>query len=230
LKNWTTLARAVFVLKGCEGHVEHASHLFRRGAAPGAEPAESETSQTFGFSGVPAPDPDSPEMERLSIPRDMHDRSAWDEHWWSHQEYRLMEATFGDIMASDEHFSGRTRPARCTQHPLRRQRPLLGGSIAGVIGDLIDPAVCPGPFDVVIERRTVQLFRDDEEKHAAMDRLAARLGDRGLLVGHQHSGGRKSRERISRQPGPPVTVSSITTRLRPSQRLESPTCGSRPAD
>ncbi len=37
-----------------------------------------------------------------------------------------------------------------------------GGRLRFVVGDLIDPGVCPGPFDVIIERRTLQLFSDEE--------------------------------------------------------------------
>jgi hypothetical protein len=30
----------------------------------------------------------------------------------------------------------------------------------------MDSAVCPGPDDVIIERRTLQLFADEERPHA----------------------------------------------------------------
>ena len=46
----------------------------------------------------------------------------------------------------------------------------------------------PGPFDVVIERRTLQLF-PEVERIAALDRLVARLADRGVFVSHQHARG-----------------------------------------
>jgi hypothetical protein len=65
--------------------------------------------------------------------------------------------------------------------------PRGGGSLAYVTGDLMDPEICPGPFDVVIERRTLQLF-PREEQHAALDRLAARLGPRAFLISQQHRG------------------------------------------
>src|SRR5947209_637971 len=44
-------------------------------------------------------------------------------------------------------------------------RPALhrpGGRLQFVLGDLLDPAVCPGPFDVVIERRTIQWFAEQD--------------------------------------------------------------------
>ncbi len=63
-----------------------------------------------------------------------------------------------------------------------------GGSLLSVTGDLADPAICPGPFDAVIERRTVQLF-PPTGRSAALDRLAARLAPRGLLLSHEHCGG-----------------------------------------
>ena len=65
--------------------------------------------------------------------------------------------------------------------------PRGGGSLALVTGDLMEPDVCPGPFDVVIERRTVQLFPQDE-RLSALDRLIGRLAERGTLVSHEHQG------------------------------------------
>jgi hypothetical protein len=65
-----------------------------------------------------------------------------------------------------------------------------GGSLSFVTGDLTDPGLCPGPFDVVIERRTVQLFQP-AERAAALERLVARLQTPGTLVSHQHNGGWK---------------------------------------
>jgi hypothetical protein len=63
-----------------------------------------------------------------------------------------------------------------------------GGSLSFVTGDLMSPDVCPGPFDVVIERRTVQLF-PQHERIAAIERLVGRLAERGVLVSHEHQGG-----------------------------------------
>ncbi|MGE3707975.1 MAG: class I SAM-dependent methyltransferase, partial [Vicinamibacterales bacterium] len=62
-----------------------------------------------------------------------------------------------------------------------------GGQVRFVAGDLRNPDVCPGPFDVVIERRTLQLF-PDAERPAALEAVAARLGSRGLFVSHSHDG------------------------------------------
>jgi hypothetical protein len=62
-----------------------------------------------------------------------------------------------------------------------------GGSLSVVTGDLTNPVLCPGPFDVVIERRTVQLF-PEAERMAALERLLARLADRGTFVSHEHQG------------------------------------------
>lgn len=36
-----------------------------------------------------------------------------------------------------------------------------GGNLNFVVGDILDPAICPGPFDVIIERRTAQIFLSD---------------------------------------------------------------------
>jgi hypothetical protein len=50
-----------------------------------------------------------------------------------------------------------------------------------VVGDLLDPSVCPGPFDVVIERRVVQTFWE-KGCPAALSALAARLGTVGIFL------------------------------------------------
>lgn len=65
--------------------------------------------------------------------------------------------------------------------------PRGGGSLSYVTGDLFDTDVCCDTFDAAVERRTVQLF-PAAEKHLALDRLAARLAPRALLVSHQHRG------------------------------------------
>jgi hypothetical protein len=66
--------------------------------------------------------------------------------------------------------------------------PRGGGALSFVTGDLLEPNVCPGPFDVVIERRTLQLFPPDEQI-SGCDRLVGRLAQRGLFVSHEHQGG-----------------------------------------
>jgi hypothetical protein len=49
------------------------------------------------------------------------------------------------------------------------------------VGDLLDSDICPGPFDVVIERCTVQRF-PEETRASALDALAKRLGRVGILL------------------------------------------------
>ena len=63
-----------------------------------------------------------------------------------------------------------------------------GGSVEFVVGDLRDTSVCPGPFDVVIERCTLQLF-PPTERGSALDALADRLRPDGIFVSHCHNGG-----------------------------------------
>jgi hypothetical protein len=70
--------------------------------------------------------------------------------------------------------------------PAELRRP--GGRVQFVAGDLLDPALCRGPFDVVIERRTLQFFPPDELPRA-LEALAARLSTEGILVSHYHNGG-----------------------------------------
>lgn len=85
-------------------------------------------------------------------------------------------------------------PGVCPQmHRTEGHPPTGGGSLAAVTGDLTNTDICPGPFDAVIERRTVQLFNGDE-RPAALGRLVARLGPRGMFVSQQHVGCWKPQE------------------------------------
>jgi hypothetical protein len=69
-----------------------------------------------------------------------------------------------------------------------------GGSLRVVHGDLFDPQVCPGPFDVIIERRTLQLWSrlepvvDGDDCDRGLAAVTARLADASLFVSHQHIG------------------------------------------
>jgi SAM-dependent methyltransferase len=56
-----------------------------------------------------------------------------------------------------------------------------GGSVSFIIGDLLNAETCPGPFDVVIERRTVQVFAE-HERDAALSALSRRLSDVGVFL------------------------------------------------
>ena len=59
------------------------------------------------------------------------------------------------------------------------------GRLEFVTGDLNDADVCRGPFDVVIERRTLQLFRQ-HDLPAALQAVASRLAARGIFFSHCH--------------------------------------------
>lgn len=59
-----------------------------------------------------------------------------------------------------------------------------GGRADFVAGDLFDPAVLPGPFDVILSRRTWQLMERDE---AAVSVFVDRLVKGGLLINHAHN-------------------------------------------
>jgi hypothetical protein len=65
--------------------------------------------------------------------------------------------------------------------------PRGGGALRHVTADLMDESSCSGPYDCVIERRTVQLFAE-AERPTVLDRLTARLQTPGLLVSHHHNG------------------------------------------
>ena len=78
---------------------------------------------------------------------------------------------------------------------------VAGGHVEFVTGNLLDMSVCPGPFEVIIERKTVQLFSDDE-RGTACEALASRLSDRGIIYSQCHDG--------SWRPGEPHTHTSAT--------------------
>ena len=62
-----------------------------------------------------------------------------------------------------------------------------GGTLEYVVGSIVDPSLCRGPFDLIIERRTLQVFAP-EERQAALEALATRLQDGGVLLSHCHDG------------------------------------------
>jgi hypothetical protein len=71
-----------------------------------------------------------------------------------------------------------------------------GGSLSFVTGDLMNADLCRGPFDVVVERRTVQLF-PEPERIGALQQLVTRLGRRGVFVSQQHFGWWKAGQPIN---------------------------------
>lgn len=64
---------------------------------------------------------------------------------------------------------------------LRRQ----GGHVEFVVGNFLDLTVCPGPFDVIIERRTAQIFFN-HGIGPVLCALAKRLSQDGIFVSHCH--------------------------------------------
>jgi SAM-dependent methyltransferase len=58
--------------------------------------------------------------------------------------------------------------------------PAPHGEVRLVAGDLVDPEVCPGPYDVVIERRTLQLF-PAEQQPIAIRAVADRVASPGIF-------------------------------------------------
>ena len=101
----------------------------------------------------------------------------------SHEARALAAAGF-DVTALDIS-SVAVKFAEADAEPLhswvspRLYRP--GGRVAFVIGDLLDPGVCPGAFDVVIERRTVERFQE-QERSQALAALSGRLGRVGIFL------------------------------------------------
>lgn len=71
---------------------------------------------------------------------------------------------------------------------------LVGGRSCGqegrmeiVVGDLSNPACCPGPYDVVIERKTLQLWPDGD-RPMAVQAVVNRMAHRGIFFSQAHDG------------------------------------------
>jgi hypothetical protein len=62
-----------------------------------------------------------------------------------------------------------------------------GGHVDYVVGDILDTSFAPGPFDVVIERRTAQLFFG-QNMAGVLDAMAKRLSENGIFLTHCHDG------------------------------------------
>ncbi len=62
------------------------------------------------------------------------------------------------------------------------------GRLDFVVGNLLDTTVCPGPFDVIIERRTVQRF-SGQARIAALLALTGRLAKLGIFFSLSNDGG-----------------------------------------
>jgi hypothetical protein len=72
---------------------------------------------------------------------------------------------------------------------------LVGGRSSGpdghlefAVGDLCDAACCAGPYDVVIDRKTLQLW-PSADRPVAVQAVANRLALRGIFFSHSHDGG-----------------------------------------
>lgn len=63
----------------------------------------------------------------------------------------------------------------------------LNGNLKFVAGNLCDAECCPGPYDVVIERLTLQLY-SAEYQHRAIQAVANRLASPGIFFSQYHSG------------------------------------------
>lgn len=63
-----------------------------------------------------------------------------------------------------------------------------GGSVEFVVGDLLDESICPGPFDMIMERRTVQLYPENERERALLALTGRLVEPGGVLFSHCHSG------------------------------------------
>jgi len=94
-----------------------------------------------------------------------------------------------------------------------------GGQVQFVLGDILDSSTCSGPFDVVIERRMLQLF-EPERRPTALAALAARMKENAILFSHTHYG--------HWRPGDDPTHPLQSLFLEAGWRLWSPHTGPKP--
>jgi len=109
------------------------------------------------------------------------------------QEPKALAAAGMDVVVLDlspqavEIARGYEFPAEAFTHycesGLRRPR----GHVDFVTGDMLDSVVCPGPFDVIIERRTAQNYFS-HDIGAVLSALAGRLTEDGIFFSHCHDG------------------------------------------
>jgi SAM-dependent methyltransferase len=98
-----------------------------------------------------------------------------------------------------------------------------GGTVEFSVGDFMNADTCSGPFDVVIERRTIQLF-SDIERLRALATLAGRLAPTGIFVSHFHHGWWKPGEPLN-HPAESWFVKKRFTILSNGGRQEFPGIG-----
>jgi SAM-dependent methyltransferase len=84
--------------------------------------------------------------------------------------------------------SGAAPPEELLEQLIGGRSPGLQGELEFVVGDLRDVTCCPGPFDVVIDRRTLQLY-PDVDRSSAMHAVANRLASPGIFFSQSHDGG-----------------------------------------
>jgi hypothetical protein len=62
-----------------------------------------------------------------------------------------------------------------------------GGTVEFATGDILDSAICPGPYDVIIERLTAQNYFT-RDIGTVLNGLAQRLSENGIFFSHSHDG------------------------------------------
>jgi len=109
------------------------------------------------------------------------------------QEPRALAQAGFDVVALDispkalEIAQGFKFPSEGFGHFCEPEMERAGGHVDFVVGDIMDSSVCPGPFDVIIERRTAQLYFHSDIG-GFVSALATRLGQHGIFLSHCHDG------------------------------------------
>ena len=79
-------------------------------------------------------------------------------------------------------------PSEYLSQLIDERAPAPNGLLEYVVGDLRDASICPGPFDVVIDRKTLQLY-PDEERPSVLRAVARRVASPGIFFSQCHDSG-----------------------------------------
>ena len=102
----------------------------------------------------------------------------------------MFDVTVLDLSPLVREAAGTSDPPQDLLQELLREYPIadVRGKLEYVQGDLHDSSLCRGPYDMIVERRTLQLFPDDRRPRA-IAAVADRLAMRGIFFSQSHNGG-----------------------------------------
>jgi len=109
------------------------------------------------------------------------------------QEPKALAAAGMDVVALDisvqavEIAESYPFPPEAISHYYEPGLQRAGGKVEFVKGDILDSTICPGPFDVIVERLTAQNYYT-HGIGTVLNALAQRLSENGIFFSHCHDG------------------------------------------